>query len=145
MMKFCHEHPSGVLYFQTTSEKSFVEELAKETGMKTAPRTTLDLMLGYITERYTHYYILPEDQEKGLVNVLQVLEKEALRYKKEKNEVPVLVVDGIDILAKHNEKLCYLLITIAKTLANKNHIKMILVSSEGAIVPMNIMSKTLHK
>ena len=136
-MKFCHKHPSGVLYFETTSAKSFVEELAKEIGMKKAPRTTLDLMLEYITERYTHYYILlPEDQEKGLVNVLQVLEKEALRYIKEKNEVPVLVVDGIDILAKHNEKLCNLLITIAKILANKNHIKMILVSSKGAIVPL---------
>ena len=43
----------------------------------------------------------------------------------------MLFIDGVDILAKHDEKLC----EAAKILANGNILKLVLVSSEGTIMP----------
>ena len=137
MRKFCNEHPSGVVYFEMTNACSFVSSLSKELGMKTEPRTVLDLMLGYVSENYTHYHRLPDALDAALSKVLEVFENEALRYRKEAKKIPVLVIDGVDILAKKNEDLCCQLITTAKVLANDNRVKMVfLVSSEGAVVPL---------
>lgn len=47
----------------------------------------------------------------------------------------MLFIDGVDILAKHDEKLCEVLITLAKILANGNILKLVLVSREGTIMP----------
>ena len=98
--------------------------------MKTSPRTVLDLLLGYISQKYTHYYELPDEQIDGITMVLDVLWKGASRYAIEQQKIPVLVVDGVDLLAKH-EELCCRLITLAKVLANDNELKVVLVSSEG--------------
>ena len=58
-------------------------------------------------------------------------------------QVPVLVIDGVDLLAKHNEELCCQLITNAKILANRKILNVVLVSSEGSVVPLlNKLSAT---
>ena len=104
--------------------------------MKTSPSTILDLALGYFSPRYTHYYMLPESQVNGIRLVLEVLEKAASRFKAEFGKIPVLIIDGVDLLAKHDEELCLQLITLSKILANTNQLKVILVSSKGSIIPM---------
>ena len=48
----------------------------------------------------------------------------------------MLVIDGVDVLAKHNKELCCQLITNAKILANRRIINVVLVSSEGSVVPL---------
>ena len=48
----------------------------------------------------------------------------------------MLVIDGVDVLAKHNEELCCQLITNAKILPNRKTINIVLVSSEGSVVPL---------
>ena len=50
-------------------------------------------------------------------------------------KVPLLCIDGVDLLAKRDEKLCTTLISLAKLMANTNRLKIILISSEGAIMP----------
>ena len=48
----------------------------------------------------------------------------------------MLVIHGIDLLAKDKPDLCRRLITTAKVMTNDNHIKMALVSSKGTIMPL---------
>ena len=61
--------------------------------------------------------------------LLDVLEKE---YKR----TPVLFIDGVDLLVKADKKVYDRLITLAKVMANSNDLRIVLVSSEGAMMPM---------
>ena len=112
--------------------------------MKTAPSTIFDLALGYISDRYTHYVELPQCELKALKTVFDISEDVSVKYKKKMRQVPVLVIDGVDLLAKHNEELCCQLITNAKILANRKIINVVvLISSEGSVVPLlNKLSAT---
>ena len=59
----------------------------------------------------------PDGHPRGVGKILDA----ALRYKKEYKRVPVLFVDGVDLLA-----VCDHLITLAKVMANSNEMKIIL-------------------
>ena len=122
--QFCNEYPSGMLYHKVKGPSAFVSGLSEEIGMKTSPRTVLDLLLGYISQKYTHYYELPDDQIDGITMVLDVLWKGASRYAIEQQNIPVLVVDGVDLLAKHEKELCCRLITLAKVLGMTMNLKL---------------------
>lgn len=50
----------------------------------------------------------------------------------------MLCIDGVDLLAKRlkrDKKLCNALISLAKLMANTNKLKVVLITSEGAIMP----------
>jgi len=66
--------------------------------------------------------------------VLEVSTKTATSYTKAFSKVPVLFIDGIDLLAKRDLNLCGALIALAKILTN-SIIKTVLVSSEGTVMP----------
>ena len=125
-----NEYPHGVLYYEIKLPEAFVDGLSRELGMKTSPCTVLDLALGYISQKYTHYYVLPDagpdDRLRGVGKILDVVGEAALRYKKEHKRVPVLFIDGVDLLAKADRKVCDRLITLAKVMANSNEMKIIL-------------------
>ena len=131
--ELCSKFPRGVLYYEVTEPNGFVRSLSQEMGMKLEPTTFLDLALSYISESYCHYHVLPKCQLDGIDYAIGVLENAAMRYTKKYGEVPVLFIDGVDILAKRNTKLCHTLLTRAKILANGNKLKVVLVSSEGTI------------
>ena len=137
----CNKHPHGVIYHEITEPRSFVVGLTEELGMKTSPTTVMDLILGYISKGYRHYHQLPDNQLAGFDMVTGVLTRAAAAYTKTTGKVPVLFIDGVDLLAKRDPQLCSSLITIAKILANANKVKIILVSSEGCIMPfLELMS-----
>lgn len=71
----CKNYPKGVLYHEISEPATFVMNLSKELGMKTAPSTVFDLMLGHISQRYTHYHVLPTSQLAGIDTVIGLLEK----------------------------------------------------------------------
>ena len=85
LRKFCNDYPSGMIYYEIDDASSFVLGLSKKIGMKSQPHTILDLVLGYISEKYTHYHVLPDDPQVALTKVLEVLQTESLRYQKEEN------------------------------------------------------------
>ena len=114
---------------------SFVSNLSKELGMK-GPATIFDLILSYISESYRHYHILPESQLAGIDMVLSILEEISGQYIQKFEKVPVLILDGVDLLAKYDPEMCCHLLTHAKVLANKKTLKVVLVSIEGAIMPL---------
>ena len=132
--ELCNKSPNGVLYHEVTNPVGFAEWLSREIGLHTAPSTVLDLILGYASDKYTHYVQLPECEFKALNEVFEILKNASIKYKKNMGRIPVLVIDGIDVLAKHNEELCCQLITTAKILANRKMINIILVSSEGSVI-----------
>ena len=127
--------PRGDLYYEITEPSGFVRSL-KEMGMKLKPTIFLDLVLNYISESYCHYHVLPKCQLDGIDYTIGVLENAAMRYTKKYGEVPVLFVDGVDILTKRDAKLCHTLLTRVKILANGNKLKVVLVSSEGTIISL---------
>ena len=116
---FCNQFPEGMIYHEIVEPSSFVTSLSKELGMKTAPATVLDLLLGYISERYMHYYVLPESQLTSLDIVLNGLESVTMQFQQNKGKVPVLFIDGVDLLAKYDKELCCRLITRSKVMANE--------------------------
>jgi len=59
--------------------------------------------------------------------------------------VPILFIDGVDLLAKEDKELCGALVTFASTLANCNKLKLILVSSKGSIIPLIEMLSATNK
>ena len=138
----CNLFPQGVLYYEVKVPGSFVEGLSKEVAMKTSPSTILDLALGYFSPRYMRYYVLPGSQVNGIGLVLEVLAKAASRFKTEFGKIPVLLIDGVDLLAKHDEELCLQLITLSKILANTYQLKVVLVSSEGLMPMLESISAT---
>ena len=103
--------------------------LSNEVGMKTSPTMVLDLFLGHISMRYQLYHILPGKQLPGLDMVMQVLTHTASAYTKSSEKIPVLFIDGVDLLAKRNTDLCSALISLAKILANSKKIKIVLVQT----------------
>lgn len=61
--------------------------------------------------------------------------EKAASYCLQKKYGRILFIDGVDILVKHNEKLCEVLITLAKILTDDNKIRLVPVSSKGSIMP----------
>ena len=131
----CNEAGNGVLYYEIGVADTFTRGLSQEIGMKLSPTGIFDLFLGYISQVYCHYHILPENQIAAIQRVFEVLQRSAGVYTKKYQHMPVVFIDGVDILAKHTPKLCEALITLAKILANNNILRVVLVSSEGTIMP----------
>ena len=64
--------------------------LGQEIGMKFAPATVVDLILGYISPSYIHYHILPDEESAAFNKVMLVLGNAATMYTKEHGKIPVL-------------------------------------------------------
>jgi len=77
--------------------------------------------------------------------VLDILKDAATRYQQNHGKVPVLFLDGVDLLAKHDKELCCHLITHAKVMANERTLRIVLVSSEGNIMPLLEVLSAMNK
>ena len=102
----------------------FSTGLAKSLAMKIAPSNIFDLFLGYFSSNYFMYYRLSHDQEATLDSILEVLERAA---KLVHGKMTTLLIDGADILTKHEEGQ-------AKRLANAGILKIVFISSKGSIL-----------
>ena len=118
-------------YYEISESKFFVPGLVEEIGMKIKPTTIFDLTLEYISSRRHHYHRVPDCALESFALVLNTLQAAAVKYKRRHGRVPVLFLDGSDLLAKHNAALFNRLLVHAKILANANKLLIIFVSSEG--------------
>jgi len=135
--KLCNQFSHGVLYFEIKEPENFAIWLAEEVGMKLAPRNLMDLALGYVSKKYvTHYDLESKSHPNKIDVVFGALEDAAIKYRRIHGKVPVIVIDGVDLVAKHDEHTIHWLLTHAKVLANDVLLKIVLVSSEGNIVPI---------
>ena len=114
----------------------FADELVKEASIKTRPTNVFDLMLGHLSDRYVSLSSSPDSSVTNAAMLLNTLEEACIKYVEEHGVVPVLFIDGTDLIAKHNERLFSSLITHAKVMANMNTLCIVFVSSEGSIMPL---------
>ena len=75
------------------------------------------------------YYRLSHDQEATLDSILEVLERAA---KLVHGKMTTLLIDGADILTKHEEG--HTFTHLAKRLANAGILKIVFISSKGSIL-----------
>lgn len=90
VQELCNKFTKGVIYCKVDEPGRFVWELSKELNMKTLPTNFMDLMVGYISEKYTYFHVLPEDQLAGIKVVFNAVEKEASHYKRKYGQIPTL-------------------------------------------------------
>lgn len=132
----CQQFPEGVLYHEISQPECFVQALAEEIGMKTKPTNIFDMLLEYMSKKYVHYHRLPDCPIEGTGIVINTLQEAAEGYKAKHGRVPVLFLDGVDLLAKFNDTLFSRLLVHAKILANENKLSIVFVSSEGSVMPL---------
>ena len=117
--QICNESPKGALYVEIVSASSFTSDLVKEISMKTESSGIIDLALGYFN--YKLYYDWSDDnEEKRLSVIMNVLKEASKMFQAKYNKMPVLFIDGIDVLAKKDEELVTALLSHAKYLANQD-------------------------
>lgn len=134
----CNLYPSGVLYYEIVLPSYLPEGLAKTVGMRLRDDANLlDVLfekLGIST--FVNFYSLPEDISKALTYVIETVAERAAIYKQRHGRVACIFIDGVDLLAKEYPKVFIQLVYHAKYFANKGTLLLVLVSSEGHIVPL---------
>ena len=131
------QKPSGVLYVELGPDARFAHKIAETCGIPLKP----DMMEVVIAEQFPSwkgktYLTLPQNDEiTALAQVFSVIEKGGLLYKKTYGKkVPVLIIDGVDIVAKSNKKLFDGLLDWAKKCANEDSMLVVMASSDGHVL-----------
>ena len=135
------EFPRGVFYYLVDHDVDFAENLARAVGLKTAPEGVLDYALSWLNPAYTPplYRLKGEPMTVKAGVLCRIIKDAAERYTKRYGDMPVLFLDGCDILAKRDASVVETLIQFAKTFADDRVMTIVLVSSDGSILPI------LHK
>ena len=133
--KVCMEHPVGVLYHEVFDPISFAKELGESVGMTTKPNSIIDLAVSSLSDTYHHYHTIPDHPRLAVAYVLNKIAAQALIFKKKYGYSPCLVLDGVDLIAKEDPNIFVYLIDRAKYLSNSKVMHIVLVSSEGSVLP----------
>ena len=105
----CRKTQKFVIKYRIEVADTFAKGLSQEIGMKLLATGVFDLFLGYISQAYHHYHTLPNDQIAAIEMVFKVLEESPGVYARKYKQIPVLFINGVDILAKYTPKLCEVL------------------------------------
>ena len=87
-------------------------------GMK----TSFPILGGVLSRIFPKATMNPTD---GVLKFLKVLEHAAKAYKKNHGKIPVLFIDSIDMLVKHDERLFATLVEHAKKLKDNKILKLV--------------------
>ena len=109
-------HPQGVLYHEVFNPHQFPTELGKSAGMILDSHTFFDLAIGYISASYRQYHLIPEDLRDGVSYVLNAVAEQAGKFEAKHGYTPVLVMDSVDLIAKSNRDLIFLLLLIEQSI-----------------------------
>jgi hypothetical protein len=132
--KMCSSDPEGVLYFEVFDPRCLAQDLGTAVGMVQQPTSPIDLLFTYLSgDSCAQYHKIPSGELIG--NAICPCRTRRTSAKVH-DRTPVLVIDGVDLLAKENKMLFILLFDRAKYLANSHALKIILVSSEGSVMPL---------
>eukprot|EP00732_Lithocolla_globosa_P002774 Lithocolla_globosa_v1_NODE_1945_length_2247_cov_4.583485.p1 type:complete len:419 gc:universal NODE_1945_length_2247_cov_4.583485:393-1649(+) len=137
--------PKGVVYFDTppVSLEMFSINLGKTVGFSTE---RIDLVGGIrrwlsgLTGGGEHAVPLA-DEPKGTWNLLEEeLITTAEKFKSKHGRPPVLVIDGADLIAKHDPTFFVRLQNFAKSSADRGKLRVVFVASEGHALPLLLES-----
>ena len=136
LRKVCRRRPEGVLYYEVFDPVCFAQDLGEAAGMIQRPEGIIDFVFTYLTQNlYPQYHVIPSD-ESAIAYVLDKIGEQAKKFKSKHGNTLVLVIDGIDLLAKDNKQVFLKIVDRAKFLSNSRTLKVILVSSEGSVMPL---------
>ena len=125
---------SGVLYVELGSDARFAHKIAETCGIPLEPNI-IDVAIAKILPSWKKHLSLPLDNEiTALAQVFAVIEEGGLLYKETKDKVPVLIIDGADIVAKNNKKLFDALLEWAKKCSNEDTVLVVMGSSDGHVL-----------
>ena len=131
--ELCNEHPTGSLYLEATNTE-VPEELAKVMGLPIMGQSMLSL--GLVDSIYKYRITLAKDRKVALEHVLGILRERAALYHKNTGDRVHSIIDGCDLVAKYQPNLYKCLLDQAKVLINEKAFTMILVSTEGNVMPI---------
>ena len=148
--RLCARYRHGIIYHEVFDPRSLKDDLAKAVGMVTEPKNLVDLLLPYVSHNYRQYHVLPDDNDKGLAGlgvsyVLDEIAKAGRRFKSRHGSTPVLILDGVDLIAKLNPDAFIVLVDRAKFLANEGTLRVVLVSSEGSVMPLIAKTSSISR
>lgn len=132
----CNQDPCGVLYHEIYDPLSAAEELAQACRLQLAPSDLFDSGLSYIGNNYVQYHVLPDNQSAAISYVLNKVAERAVYFRERHGYCPCFFIDGVDLLAKTNHEAFVHLVDRAKYFCNSNMMRIILVSSEGSVLPL---------
>ena len=136
LRKLCCRRPEGVLYYEVFDPVCFAQDLGKVAGMIQRPKGIISFFFTYLTQNsYPQYHVIPSD-ESAIAYVLDKIGEQAKKFKSKHGRAPVLVIDGIDLLAKDYKQVFLKVVDRAKFLSNSHTLKVILVSGEGSVMPL---------
>ena len=142
----CNMWPKGVLYHHIDVPSELPVDLAKTIGMKLKHDANVFelLMEKFGFTSYILHYTLPKKFTAALGFVLKELERRAIVYNEKNHRIACLFIDGVDFLAKEQPQDFLELVDLAKTFARNGYLRIVLVSSEGSVIPLldNTTSKT---
>ena len=150
--RLCARYRHGIIYHEVFDPRSLKDDLAKAVGMVTEPKNLVDLLLAYVSHNYRQYHVLPDDNDKdkglaglGVSYVLDEIAKAGRRFKSRHGSTPVLILDGADLIAKHSPDAFIMLVDRAKFLANEGTLRVVLVSSEGSVMPLIAKTSSISR
>ena len=112
----------GILYVELGSNERIAQEIAKTCGISIEPNI-LDMVATRMVPTWKKHLTLPSDSEsKAVATVFPVILRGGLQYKIKHKKVPVLIIDGADLVAKNDENLFKALVEWAKRGANEDSI-----------------------
>ena len=127
-------NPSGVLYVELGSDARFAHKIAETCGIPLEPNI-IEVVIATLFPAWKRHLILPQNDEiTALAQVFSIIEEGGLLYKKTYCKVPVLIIDGADIVAKNNRKLFDGLLEWAKKCANEDSVLVVMGSSDGHVL-----------
>jgi hypothetical protein len=134
----CRLYPSGVIYHEIVDPSTLPTYLAKAIGMRLREDANIvDVLLEKLSvSSYVHFYTLPQDLSSALSYVLETLAERAVLHKEKHGRNVCLFIDGVDLLAKEYPLVFLDLVDRAKYYANEGTLRIVLVSSEGHVMPL---------
>ncbi len=134
----CNEDPSWILYHEIYEPRNAARELAKAAGF--IGEGFFDFIFESVnpSKGECPYYRLPEKHVEAVSYVLDVVGERAkyMMKKKQLKMLPCFVIDGVDLVAKAEPEVFQAIVDRAKYWANLGALKIVLVSSEGHVMPL---------
>ena len=92
-------------------------------------------VVGWGNLPYKTWFVLPKSTVAALSYVFEVLEKQGQVFRSKYGKIPTIIIDAVDIIAKTDPNLFQHLIRLTKRAVNDGSLNIVLVSSEGRVVP----------
>ena len=131
----------GVIYMEIGSPHQFPYYIAKACGVPIEPNW-FSAAISKLFPAWKTHLNLPSNDKDALALVLPVIAEGCMSYKKQHSkQIPVLFIDGVDILAKQKDNTLYVnLVDWAKKCANEDSLRIVLVCSDSHVLALDQQS-----